>query len=192
MPPSEQQQDGITDGEGTRIEATNSPSQNTGRLQASPQPTEASSHKAPPQAGAISLLLALFQWLHDQLRDQHISTQLFASQEGQYYQKNLHLKFSFIPPKSLEQMLFSTNKTNKEKKKSNFTGTEQSSLRASCPHADLWGTFKVLQMFLRPTLVEGVVLYFCQTLVSDSSTGTSCIMKPPGIIISVDSTIPCK
>lgn len=120
MPPSEQQQDGITDGEGTRIEATNSPSQNTGRLQASPQPTEASSHNAPPQAGAISLLLALFQWLHDQLRDQHISTQLFASQEGQYYQKNLHLKFSFIPPKSLEQMLFSTNKTNKEKKKIKF------------------------------------------------------------------------
>lgn len=39
-------------------------------LQASPQPTEASSHKAPPRAGAISLLPALFQ----QLQDQHVST----------------------------------------------------------------------------------------------------------------------
>lgn len=45
MPPSEQQQDGIIDEEGTRIEDTNSPSLNP------------SSHKATPQAGAISLLL---------------------------------------------------------------------------------------------------------------------------------------
>lgn len=73
-----------------------------------------------------------------------------------------------------------------------FMEMEQSFLRASCPHVDQWGTSEVLQMFIRPTRVEGAVLHFSQMLLSDSSTGTSCIMKPAGIIISVDSTIPCK
>lgn len=89
MPPSEQQQDGIIDGEGTRIEDKFSI---TKPFLSQSHSTSRSNFPSPLHSSNSSRIsLGTSTLAH---------TQLFASQ-GQYYQKNLQLEPSFTPPKSL-------------------------------------------------------------------------------------------
>lgn len=132
--------DGIICGKGTRIEDTNSPS----------FPLTKPLHKEP-----IPFSSALFQKLQDQLRDQHLSTQLFASLSTTKRTCSWN-----SPPTKKPGNKCCFQLINKLGKKSMSQQQNNHFWEHPCPHTDLWGTLEVLQMFIRPPHVEGAVLYF--------------------------------